>query len=163
MLIKGGKMSRSEKNYIRIKDILNDFTGRAVRMLCLTHQYDSVLNYNPETCWAEPMELDRQFAEFFISSKAVMRKGCNLENIQKYNDQDIEFSAFLSTKKASIHKHFLNNFNTPDVLSDLSQLVSKANTYMRGTDIKTTMLHSYIDYIGRILSVMVGIFSNAGI
>lgn len=59
------KMSKSEKNFITIKEILEKFTGRQMRMLFLLHNWETKMNYNYEETFIEPKVKERQFFEFF--------------------------------------------------------------------------------------------------
>jgi len=44
--IKGKKMSKSEKNFISIKNILETYTPKQLRFLFLIHQWDGLMNYD---------------------------------------------------------------------------------------------------------------------
>ncbi len=47
LLQKVKKMSKSEKNFVTIKEILNTFSTRQVRLLFLMHKYDATMDYYP--------------------------------------------------------------------------------------------------------------------
>jgi cysteinyl-tRNA synthetase len=148
-------MSRSEKNYTVIKDILPDYNYRVIRILFLLHKYDSLFNYNAKKAWTEPVEKDKQFNEFFLMSRVYLRKGANLENSQKFQETEYEMVNFLEEKKRSIHTHLCNNFNTVDAILELSSLVNKMNIYFKRpiTEVKTTLIKCYHEYIEKMLLV----------
>jgi len=52
------KMSKSLKNFIKIKTMVNKYSARQLRLLFLRHKYDSLMNYYP----AEE-ELEQQFLD----------------------------------------------------------------------------------------------------
>jgi cysteinyl-tRNA synthetase len=71
--IQGKKMSKSLKNFTTIKEMLEVFTSRQMRFLFLIHQWDSLMNYSPETSFNEAVAKEKQFDEFFKNIKAVLR------------------------------------------------------------------------------------------
>lgn len=148
-------MSRSEKNYTVIKEILPDYNYKVIRLLFLLHKYDSLFNYNSQTAWTEPLEKDKQFAEFFLTARVFLRQGANLENSQKFLAPEYELVSFLAERKNSIHAHLCNNFNTVDAIHELAQLVNKMNTYFKRpkAEIKTTLVKAYYEYIEKMLNV----------
>ena len=42
-------MSKSLKNFITIKQILEKYTPKQLRMMFLLNKWDSLMNYNPQT------------------------------------------------------------------------------------------------------------------
>ena len=65
--IDGLKMSKSLKNFISIKQILEHYTPRQMRMLFLLHGWNVTMNYSPENSFPEAVRKDQQFDEFFKS------------------------------------------------------------------------------------------------
>ncbi len=59
--IKGRKMSKSEKNFITIKELLTMVSPRIIRLFFLIHRYDSILNYDPETSLSESTNKDKRY------------------------------------------------------------------------------------------------------
>ena len=47
--IEGSKMSKSLKNFITIKDALDTYTAKQIRIMFLLHQWDKVLDYKEES------------------------------------------------------------------------------------------------------------------
>ena len=74
--INGKKMSKSLKNFITIKDILEKFTGKQLRMMFLLNRWDSLMNYNPKTSFDEAVRKESQFNEMFkqVQSLINMKK-----------------------------------------------------------------------------------------
>mmetsp|Transcript_9788 Transcript_9788/g.16483 ORF Transcript_9788/g.16483 Transcript_9788/m.16483 type:complete len:124 (+) Transcript_9788:762-1133(+) len=71
--ITGKKMSKSLKNFTTIKQILEVHSARQVRFLFLIHQWNTLMNYSPETSFHEAIAKEKQFDEFFKNVKAILR------------------------------------------------------------------------------------------
>ena len=70
--IEGLKMSKSLKNFITIRAILDNYNARQVRMIFLLANWHGVMNYSDDT-WAEAIAKEKQFSEFFLTVKATLR------------------------------------------------------------------------------------------
>jgi len=73
-------MSKSLKNFITIKNILEDFNPRQVRFLFLLHTWSTMMNYTTEKSLPEAVNKERKFTEFFRSVKAATRNN-NLKDL----------------------------------------------------------------------------------
>jgi len=71
--IHGKKMSKSLKNFLTIKEILNDFNPRQIRFLFLLHTWSSLMSYTTEKSLPEAVSKERKFTEFFRTVKAATR------------------------------------------------------------------------------------------
>jgi cysteinyl-tRNA synthetase len=143
--IEGLKMSKSLKNFIKIKSLLQVYNARQLRLLFLLHKYDVVMNYT-ESSMTEAVEKDKRYTEFFLNLKANMRVHGITEE-QKWNEKDFELFNLFQEKKKLVHQHLCNNFYTPGVIHDIDILISAVNTYMSKDPIKYPLLNSIGDYI----------------
>ena len=82
--IAGKKMSKSLKNFITIKDILEKYNSRQIRFVFLLHNWNSLMNYTTEKTFPEAIGKERQFTEFFRSVKALTRNIEIGKTIQKW-------------------------------------------------------------------------------
>lgn len=65
-------MSKSLKNFITIKQILEKYTPKQLRMMFLLNRWDSLMNYNPKTSFEEAVNKEKQFDEFFKSIESMI-------------------------------------------------------------------------------------------
>lgn len=79
-------MSKSLKNFITIKKILEDFNARQIRMVFLLHQWNSLMNYSTEKTFPEAVAKERGFTNFFRQVQAVIRVATVQHNSQKWNE-----------------------------------------------------------------------------
>lgn len=76
-------MSKSLKNFIKIKEVVKTVNPRVLRLYYNSVNYDAILNCNPDDEFSEAKALDKTFSEFFqASSYYLMKKN---ENIAKNN------------------------------------------------------------------------------
>jgi len=96
--IAGRKMSKSLKNFITIKAILERYNARQVRFLFLVHNWSSLMNYSEENSWAEAVFKEKQFSEFFRSVKAHTRNLSIGTTEQRWGQRDFQLQdEFLRT------------------------------------------------------------------
>lgn len=72
--IKGQKMSKSLKNFSTIKEYLSEYNHRELRFLFLMNQWDTKMNFNPETSLEEARSKDKEFKNFFRTMKAIIKE-----------------------------------------------------------------------------------------
>jgi cysteinyl-tRNA synthetase len=150
---KGKKMSKSLKNFSTIRDMLEHYTGRQMRMLFLLHQWHTTMNYSPEESFPEAIKKEDQFAEFFKTVKATLRQ-CNVnETSQKWTEKDFALDAALSAKDHAVREALCDNFDTPKAIHELSELVTATNIYLSQppTEIKIPLVRSVSRFVFHIL------------
>mmetsp|Transcript_4431 Transcript_4431/g.5919 ORF Transcript_4431/g.5919 Transcript_4431/m.5919 type:complete len:149 (+) Transcript_4431:761-1207(+) len=91
--IAGRKMSKSLKNFITIKAILEKYNARQIRFVFLLHNWSSLMNYSEENTWPEAVGKEKQFNEFFRSVKAHTRNISIRESSQKWTERDFALKA----------------------------------------------------------------------
>ena len=88
--INGRKMSKSEKNFITIKESLLKYTAREIRWLYLLHKWETTMNYVQDSM-AEARKYDQKFGEFFVNLKTVLRDNPLKDQIQKFTPDDFVY------------------------------------------------------------------------
>jgi len=150
---KGKKMSKSLKNFSTIRDMLEHYTGRQMRMLFLLHQWHTTMNYSPEESFPEAIKKEEQFAEFFKNVKATLRQ-CNLNDTsQKWVEKDFALDAKLRAKDKAVRAALCDNFDTPKAIHELFELVTATNIYLSQppSEIKIPLVRNVSRFIFHIL------------
>ena len=129
--IQGKKMSKSLKNFITIKHILNEYNHRQIRFLFLLHTWSSLMNYTTEKSMPEAVAKERRFTEFFRSVKAATRISNLKETSQKWGEADFQLSEALATCQKNVHEALADSFDTPRAVEALSTLVTHTNNYLQ--------------------------------
>ena len=130
--IRGLKMSKSLKNFITIQQALEVNTARQIRLLFLRHKYNAPMDYGDDTM-APTLDLERRFVEFFHNAKAFLRSK-TLRDKQTWSPRTIELQRLLNVSQTRVDGALRDDFDTPAVLSILSDLVKATNVYMESSD-----------------------------
>ncbi|GMI27684.1 hypothetical protein TrCOL_g10932 [Triparma columacea] len=130
--IKGFKMSKSLKNFITIRQALEQNTGRQIRMCFLMHKYNEPMDYGDETM-QHAVERERSFQNFFGNVKAALRSATG-EDIARWRDQEAELGRAIEEAKAGVGRALKDDFDTPQALKVLQGLVDKVNLYLKGKE-----------------------------
>lgn len=155
--IEGLKMSKSLKNFITIRNCLERYNARQLRLVFLGHRYDAPMNY-ADHVMAEAVSLDRTFVDFFGNLRAALRES-DIEHrgfdSLRWTDNEKELSAHLARSQDVIHHCLADNFNTPDALLEVQTLIRATNAYLTkcGQQRSVHLLQSVGHYISRILRV----------
>jgi len=91
--IAGRKMSKSLKNFITIKAILEKYNARQIRFVFLLHHWSSLMNYSEENTWPEAVAKEKAFNEFFRTVKAHTRNIKIGESEQRWTERDFTLKA----------------------------------------------------------------------
>jgi cysteinyl-tRNA synthetase len=129
--IAGLKMSKSLKNFITIRQVLEQATPRQVRLLFLSQNWDSTMNFDDESLKAAT-SVERTFKSFFQNIEVLNRKyKNNTAHVSQYwSPEDRHLQEFFAPQQAHIFAALSNNFNTPQTMLILQEIVSEVNKYL---------------------------------
>ncbi|UIZ23948.1 hypothetical protein KXD40_008114 [Peronospora effusa] len=134
LYIRGRKMSKSLKNFISVKDFLEDgHTADHFRLFCLQFKYRTNLIYSEDRIRDAVVVADRLRGFFrsvvayggdrdISSSDAVKSKRCE--------KKDLEMLDALFMTQAQVDEVLLDDLDTPRALLLILNLVSRGNTYL---------------------------------
>ena len=131
--IKGEKMSKSLKNFTKIKDVLSFCSPRILRLFYSQTRYDNVLNYDPESRFSQAKDLDAKLKEFFLTTNYYLRNSTKriMGQAQRLNEAEAKMVRDLLDTRTAVHAAFCDNFNTPKVLLLMAEVVNKINSYIK--------------------------------
>jgi len=156
--IQGFKMSKSLKNFITIRQALEQNSPRQVRFCFLLHQYNTPMDYGDATM-SHALVCDKTFGEFFLNVKGKLREieaSSNLASShQKWGPHEVELQTVLDATKKNVDAALKDDFDTPRVLKTLLDLVKAVNLYMeRDNDqIVSLLLKTCALYVTKIFNV----------
>ena len=81
-------MSKSLKNFITIKTLVQHVSPRVIKLFFFMHKYDVILDYDPTTSLQEAETKDKRFKNFFGSLKAFIRDS-PISKPQKQDEVDV--------------------------------------------------------------------------
>jgi cysteinyl-tRNA synthetase len=157
--IKGFKMSKSLKNFITIREALENNTARQIRMCFLLHKYNAPMDYGDNTM-SHAMSIEKQFKEFFHNCKAVLREG-SMRDVQKWNPATKDMQLALQAAQAKVDEALRDDFDTPAVMATLGELVKSTNQYMEGGKIVHLVIRNVSSYVTKIFKVF-GLIGGVG-
>ncbi|KAG5484465.1 hypothetical protein LSCM1_07834 [Leishmania martiniquensis] len=153
--IKGLKMSKSLKNFITIRQALDDLgvTPRAMRLLFLANPWNKPMNFSDQSL-DEATEKERILRAFFGSVDIVLRAD-NWNATQGAKTHDRELLAHWVDVEAAVHAALLDNFDTVVALQQLMSLVAATNQYLLSGERPSATL---VRKVGRYVTKMFRIF-----
>ena len=128
--IKGFKMSKSLKNFITIRQALENNTARQIRTCFLLHKYNSPMDYGDNTM-SHAISIEKIFTEFFHNVKAVLREG-KITDVQRWDSNARELQLAIEKATNAVDDALKDDFDTPVCMTALADLVKATNLYIDG-------------------------------
>ncbi|KAF9764533.1 Cysteine--tRNA ligase [Nosema granulosis] len=151
--IDGLKMSKSLKNFTTIREILKTSTPNQLRILFLNHQWSKDMNYETEELkFAQNYEKKIKNFISYANSKRYDAYEDTLSDKMFNETKDFEILQMLEKTENDIDLSFSNNFDTPEVLKSISELISSTNSAIKEISILT--LFTVRDFINKILDIL---------
>lgn len=101
--IDGLKMSKSLKNFITIRQTLQQFTPNQIRICFLLHKWNTTMNYS-DGAMEEARAKEKLFAEFFHNVKATLRQ-LSIDQSQRWDDAEVQLNTQLDAARTFVHVH----------------------------------------------------------
>ncbi|RUP50856.1 hypothetical protein BC936DRAFT_137380 [Jimgerdemannia flammicorona] len=149
--VEGQKMSKSLKNFISIKEALKKYSPRQLRLFFLMHQWDAKIDFG-ESSMHETISLEATINNFFVNIKALGHElrgsgsRCNDELqdgglMHRYREAEKDLIELLSQKQRAVHVALCDSINTPAVLTEIMELITKTNIYLSAKSMRGVNLH----------------------
>lgn len=119
LLVNGKKMSKSQGNFISIRDFLKNYSPDMLRYLIASHHYRSPINYTEE--------LARQTAKTLDSLTQFAHKIDFLIKKQKKSGSIKNFKELVNRTEKSFLNAMKDDFNTPQALAAIFTLLNEIN------------------------------------
>ncbi|KAM0680162.1 hypothetical protein GINT2_001545 [Glugoides intestinalis] len=144
--IDGLKMSKSLKNFLTIKEIVDCSSPLHLRILFLQHQWNKEMNYDPD----QLKEADAILKKLF---NAISNLECQVkrQDIRSLNDIDKKIFFDLQGSKEEVDEAIKNNINTPKALEIILKLISTVNIHLKV--LHSDVLQAVLTYLQKILGL----------
>ena len=154
--IKGLKMSKSLKNFITIRQALDELnvTAREMRVLFLMFHWEKNMNFSDQSI-DSARERMRQLRAFFGSVEIILRQDY-WGATQGFDQDDRSLAAKCSEVEQRVHAALCDNFDTPTAFDELMALVSATNAYLLVESHRPS--GTLIRKVGRYITRMLRIF-----
>lgn len=151
--IRGLKMSKSLKNFVTIRQALQEHSSRQLRMMFLLQAWDKPCMYSDQVM-GDAKAKEALFKNFFGAVKALLRDDW-ASAPQVWRKPDHAMHAALEQAQRQVHAALCDNIDTPGAIAALCELVTEANKYL--TDAanppRALLMRRVGDYVTRILRV----------
>jgi len=160
--IAGSKMSKSLKNFISIKNALEKYTSRQLRILFLMHIWSDVLDYSDQTM-DRALQFERITKEFFLLVKDIVRKKKATSSdestlLLKYGDLELEVFNKFNTLKSEIHAALCDSIDTRTVVEKIRTMINIGNEYINKTEANDSTNADLLMTIAKYITGMLRIF-----
>lgn len=157
LTISGCKMSKSLKNFITIRQALQEYTARELRFAFLAHGWAETLDYSPETMKIA-LNYQKVFRNFFSDVIDIFKEESKSDlirpGVRKWSESDDKLNQCFVDAVDKVDKALCDNFNTRDTLNALCELISEFNRLQNSkTRIDSILLRKLSSYIQRMLHI----------
>ncbi len=118
------KMSKSLGNTISIRDFLKEHSPDLLRLLCINAKYRKNLDYSADSL-ENARKIVKKLTTFLTDSSAILN-GTKQVTIST-NEGESSLWENLDTSKAALNKALLYDFDTPEALKIVTELISNFN------------------------------------
>jgi len=121
LTVHGEKMSKSLGNFITLKQAMSSFSPNAIRLFFLQVHYRSPLDYEEEKLEAMEETVERIFNSLGLIKEIEARGASHVDaDFRKKSDELISL----------FYRHMDDDFNTPEAIAALFNLLRLANSHM---------------------------------
>ena len=153
--IKGLKMSKSLKNFVTIRQALDEHSASQIRLLFLMQNWDRPMLYSDQMV-DDAKAKESMLKNFFGTVKALLReipatKFAQVE--QRWLDDEYKLHDKFIKCQSLVHSSLCANFDYPSAMEAIFSLVSETNKYINdpGRKPRVMLLKSIALYITKIL------------
>jgi len=119
LTVKGEKMAKSLGNFITIRDFLKENPAYILRLLLLRTHYRSPIDFN-ETLVSQTKKDSERIAEFVAKLRDIRSKSKKKQNTKIVRE-------LISKTKRSFNEVMNDDFNTPEAVASIFNLVKRGN------------------------------------
>lgn len=150
--IKGLKMAKSLKNFIKIREALEEHTPRQLRLMFLLSPWHRPMNYSDQAM-GDAKAKESTFKNFFGTIKAIARTNW-VDREVGWTEEDRKLFAKVAAMQHTVHESLCNNFDTVGAMSAMIDTVNEINKYNASTSKPSVyLLKKAAMYITRILRI----------
>lgn len=130
--IEGLKMSKSLKNFITIREALQQFTARQLRILFLLQPWNKTMTYGANAA-SEMRAREGAFKNFFQNVEVALREAAAAEAagaLVTWEEDETALLAAVRDGQDKVHASLLDNINTAGAMDALGAIVKATNLYL---------------------------------
>lgn len=156
--IEGLKMSKSLKNFVTIRQALEETSARQLRLLFVMQPWERAMSYSATTM-SEVRARETLLKNFYQNVEVAKRMAdkAGQASTKRWSQLELSLQASLEEVQARVHERLQDNLDTRGAMDALCDLVKQTNIYLSGrggSDAlpQSLLLDSVERYVSRILS-----------
>lgn len=144
--IDGLKMSKSLKNFLTIREIVETCSPHHLRVLFLQHLWNKEMNYDPDQL-KEADSILKRIRNFISNAESAYKRG----DSRSLNDLDKKLMYDLEGFKLEVDSALKNNINTPKALNSILTLISTVNPHLK--TVHSDVVGLFLNYVVKITEI----------
>eukprot|EP01040_Poterioochromonas_malhamensis_P007497 gene7497-8087_t len=125
--IDGAKMSKSLKNFTSIRQALQSYSPRQLRLFFLLHKYNAPMDFSEEGL-RQSIDIDKIFYEFYQNYKVHLRTLGHIGATKQHLDENnAKLFQFVTLTNQEIFNALADDFDTPKAVLLLRELIREYN------------------------------------
>ncbi|GFH31790.1 tRNA-synt_1e domain-containing protein, partial [Haematococcus lacustris] len=135
--IEGLKMSKSLKNFVTIREALQSFSARQLRLMFAMQPWNKPMVYG-EQARGEMKARESQIKNFFQNIEVAMRSAeAHPGMATRWQAPELELSRRLQAVQEAVHTALCDNINTAAAMDALSDLIKAVNIYLAKLQVRS--------------------------
>ncbi|XP_072171919.1 cysteine--tRNA ligase, cytoplasmic-like [Diadema setosum] len=132
LTIQGCKMSKSLKNFVTIKQALETYSSRQIRLVFLLHSWKDTLDYSTATM-ESAVQYEKMINEFFLNVKDIIHNspssGCDA--FHKWTEPELKLNQQCLECQEKVHIALCDSIDTRSALDAMRGVVAQCNVYIQ--------------------------------
>ncbi|PVU91782.1 hypothetical protein BB561_004213 [Smittium simulii] len=161
--IEGSKMSKSLKNFITIKEALQKYTSRQLRLCFLLQKWDAPFDFKASSM-EESISTEATITNFFAIAEDMQRRWNSGNNVfgpggvRTFKKEEIALVSEFNQTESKIHSALCDSFDTPNAMKNILSLINKTNIYIRNKPNSQVENPSAVFMVAKYISKILRIF-----
>jgi cysteinyl-tRNA synthetase len=144
--IDGLKMSKSLKNFVTIKDVIQKYNANVLRMFCLMHKYSDPVDFSEEHL-DQVSGVFKTIIEFLARTEHFVKDESNKLNLKKQTQEEIKAIMDINNLLLEIEQDLANNFDTVSVVKKIIILTEFGNKYNENYNISSLVYNNIMQLL----------------
>lgn len=129
--IEGRKMSKSLKNFITVREMLESNHADDFRLFCALHRYRSTVSYTKERL-EEASRVRNELRAALLAAKDALRD--KPSDAKKFGASEVDLASAAANARADVRAALLDDLDTPTAMAALVKLATRVRQYVLSSD-----------------------------
>lgn len=144
--IGGLKMSKSLKNFITIKDVIQKYNANVLRMFCLMHKYSDPVDFSEEHL-DQVSGIVKNIEQYIARTEHFIKDKSNKLYLKKQNNEETNLIIEINKIFFDIDKDLENDFDTVSVIKKIKSLIDLGNVHNENYNISSLIYENVFNLL----------------